>query len=226
MGFTTSGGPRGLGQFTDAAATRADFNKLLSIVAEVANRRVGTAAEREALPAAKCFVGLEWEETDMGRTVVWSGATDGWTPVVPKRFETRFRRSDGALVVNNGTTQMRFETSGRVDTLGCTVGSDANGAFVSVPQPGLYWVTAELPMAFSQQAWGGIDIGVTPGPATILAGAAGEFPVPANSYALGAASRLIHVPTSTAKLYVYLNTSASGAMRDPGGVLRVVRGGR
>lgn len=75
----------------------------------------------------------------------------GWRPAhwglakVSRPYAVHYmRRSDGALQYNNGTTNFRWEGAVSVNTLGLTFGSDANGAYFTVPVPGLYRVSAEF----------------------------------------------------------------------------------
>jgi hypothetical protein len=80
VGYTSTGGPKGLGVVTDSARTVADLNQIIALLGEVGNTRVGTTGERDALPAAKLYTGLTFVNTTTGTVERYVGG--GWKVIL------------------------------------------------------------------------------------------------------------------------------------------------
>lgn len=110
-------------------------------------RNVNSEAERDAIYPSP-VAGNKVYRLDQNFTEVYL-AGFGWRPAhwglakVSRPYAVHYmRRSDGALSYNNGSTGFRWEGAVSVNTLGLTFGSDSNGAYFTVPVPGLYHVSA------------------------------------------------------------------------------------
>lgn len=79
MGYSTSGGPNGLGTFNNTPSTTADLNQLVTLIALVGNGQVGTSTERATLTGAQLYNGLLWSETDTGHLMLYNGSA--WVSV-------------------------------------------------------------------------------------------------------------------------------------------------
>lgn len=81
-----------------APTLRADHNALADYVFDVANRKAGTAAERNALTGSDVWPGLEFYETDSGATYLRT-ATNTWKLV----SDFTMAIPTGAALPQNGT---------------------------------------------------------------------------------------------------------------------------
>lgn len=113
MGYTTSGGSRGLGSFTDTPSTVADLDQLATLIAQVGNRRVLTTTDRDALSGAKLYKGLEIYNTTTDTIEIYNGSMfkpwasewRTWSPSTtiaigsggPASASTRYRYENGRI---------------------------------------------------------------------------------------------------------------------------------
>ncbi|WP_442575860.1 hypothetical protein ACSBPH_01535 [Microbacterium sp. F51-2R] len=82
MGWSSSGGPKGLGSATNTPSTQADFDKMIELIALMGNFRGGVSeAERDAITGDALFAGLLVYNTTKTRLEVWDGS--GWDIVWP-----------------------------------------------------------------------------------------------------------------------------------------------
>lgn len=124
MGYSTNGGPKGLGNITDAASTAADMNKLIALIGEVGNHRVGSTSERDALTGAKLYEGLLWGNTTTGAIERRTGS--GWKVVVyPDSGEVEVGRAAGWTASVTPTLRTR---SGYASVNGRISGESSAGA--------------------------------------------------------------------------------------------------
>lgn len=80
MGYTTTGGPKGLGQFNTTPQTVADLNKLVELIARVGNFLGAVSeSERDAITGGALYEGLMLLNTTSGRVESYDGA--GWEPI-------------------------------------------------------------------------------------------------------------------------------------------------
>lgn len=177
----------------------------------------GTSTQRETFkPYA--LEGDHWQDTDgLGVEHVFRGGS--WDVGLPPLFRATFRRSDGAQIVNSGTTAMKWESI-EANTLGLTTGADANGAFVTVPEAGLYAISIDLPVSFSGAAWANLGIGASG--ATTIEGASSELNIQSGFGRLIVPSHVLFIPLTTTKIWVSLNSNAAGTMRLDG-TIRITR---
>jgi hypothetical protein len=79
MGYSPTGGPKGLGSFNDTPQTAADLNKLRDLLALMGNYRGATTeAERDAITGAARFDGLAVFNQNTGEINVWSEDAFDW----------------------------------------------------------------------------------------------------------------------------------------------------
>lgn len=144
MAHTTSGGPKGLGQFNSTPTTQADFNKLLDLIAERGNFRVGLASDRASLTGGALYDGLKFYETDTDKTyqrvggswiAVNKGTTASGTSVTPV-VGSGFTLSANALFTRAGFLLGTIDWAKTSGTLGhadviCTLPSGARPPFES-----------------------------------------------------------------------------------------------
>lgn len=79
MGYSTSGGPNGLGTFNNTPSTTSDLQQLVALIAQQGNTRVGTSTARTSLSGAQLYAGLLWAETDTG--TLWQYTGSAWVSV-------------------------------------------------------------------------------------------------------------------------------------------------
>jgi len=80
MGYSTSGGPKGLGVFNVTAQTAADLNKLLELIARLGNFYGGIPeSQRDAITGDALYEGLLVFNTDSGALEMYDGS--GWASV-------------------------------------------------------------------------------------------------------------------------------------------------
>lgn len=79
MGYTTTGGPKGLGVVTDSNTPLSDFNKMIELIARVGNLRVGTTAARDLLSGDALYEGLHYLNTTTDVLEFYTGS--GWAAV-------------------------------------------------------------------------------------------------------------------------------------------------
>lgn len=111
MGYTASGGPKGLGVFNNSPQTVADLNQLRDLIATVGNYRgTLTEAQRDAITGAALYTGLLVYNTTAsklqmytgaGWSSVWSPATAVGTSVTPAAG-TGFTLSNNQLYMRDG----------------------------------------------------------------------------------------------------------------------------
>ena len=110
MGFTASGGPRGLGVFNTTPKTASDLNKLVELIGRVGNYRGPlTETERDAISGDALYDGLMVYNTtagaleiraDGGWEAIWAPATSPGS-VVPVAG-ANFTLSNNNLFIRNG----------------------------------------------------------------------------------------------------------------------------
>jgi len=100
MGYTASGGPKGLGVFNNTPQTTADLNQLIELIARVGNY-LGpiTEAERDALTGPALYAGLMAHNTTANTLEFYTGS--GWlvvwrAPVNTSRF-VRTTQNDSSV---------------------------------------------------------------------------------------------------------------------------------
>lgn len=80
MGWTSTGGPKGLGSATSTPSTVADFDKMIELIAQQGNYRGPvTEAERDAIAGDALYEGLMVYNTTAGTIEVFGGS--GWDVV-------------------------------------------------------------------------------------------------------------------------------------------------
>lgn len=106
MGYTTTGGVKGLGQFNNTPQTTADLNKLLELIGKMGNYRGAmTEGERDLILGADRFDGLMVFNQSSGRINVWSDDLfDWWDPTsedtyYPDSFGAGWSAASGYPVV-------------------------------------------------------------------------------------------------------------------------------
>lgn len=118
MGYSSSGGPNGLGQFNNTPSTTSDLNQLVTLIAQMGNGRVGTNSARTTLTGAGLYAGLMWAETDTSTLWMYTGSawlqiyqgdTD-WQTLSPLTGFTAlespaYRLKNGILYLRGGFTQ-------------------------------------------------------------------------------------------------------------------------
>lgn len=143
MGYSGSGGPKGLGVITDSNTPLSDLTKVIELIGRVGNYRGPlTEAERDAIAGAELYEGLLAYNLDTGVLEKYDGT--GWVPasgVTQGSYTPTLSRA----VVGNGTLQSVWSKSGDLVTvqgsfiLGSTSSiSAASGAAtvgVSLPFP-------------------------------------------------------------------------------------------
>jgi len=110
MGYSTSGGPDGLGVFNNTPATTSDFNQVIAVIAMMGNTQKGVAADRDAISGDQLYPGLLFTYTDRalvqfydgsGWVTLWKGATAVGSSVTPVAG-SGFTLSNNALFTRNG----------------------------------------------------------------------------------------------------------------------------
>lgn len=174
---------------------------------------VGPSTDRVALSnEGIAKTGDHWQDTDGLKLLRVYRGGGSWTPPVPPRFRAKFRRSDGALLVNNGVTAMRWQSVDE-NSLGCEYNADASGAYVTVPEPGIYAISGSVPIDFPSPVWLAMDFGA--GGGTIIEGAAAETNVQ-SGFARPVANRVLHIPLTTTRIGISMISNAAGVMRTDG----------
>lgn len=79
MGYSSSGGPNGLGVFNTTPSTTSDLNQGVALIAQQGNSRVGTSTARTSLSGAQLYDGLLWAETDTD--TLWQYTGSAWVSV-------------------------------------------------------------------------------------------------------------------------------------------------
>jgi hypothetical protein len=80
MGWSSSGGPKGLGTFNNTPGTVSDFNKARDLVALMGNYRGAvTETERDAITGDSLYAGLMVNNTTQGTLEMYDGS--GWEAV-------------------------------------------------------------------------------------------------------------------------------------------------
>jgi hypothetical protein len=80
MGYSSSGGPKGLGVILDSNTPLADLTKLIELIARVGNYYGGvTEAERDDITGDALYTGLLVFNTDADALELWDGS--GWETV-------------------------------------------------------------------------------------------------------------------------------------------------
>lgn len=76
MGYTSSGGPDGLGVITNTPSTTSDLNQLIALIARMGNYRKGDQAVRDAITGDELYEGLLFYRTDGNHLEQYDGS--GW----------------------------------------------------------------------------------------------------------------------------------------------------
>lgn len=86
MGYSSSGGPKGLGVVSSTPSTAADFNQVIALIAQMGNFRGSlTEAERDAISGAALYAGLLVFNSTVGTLEKYSGS--GWDVIwIPARL--------------------------------------------------------------------------------------------------------------------------------------------
>lgn len=151
MGYTTTGGPKGLGQFNNTPQTTADLNKLRDLIALMGNFRGSvTESERDSITGDARYDGLMVFNVEAGQLEVWSDdLADWWSPMSPAIFGPE---TMGPNWSESSAYPILFRIVGdRVDIEGAATLS-AGGAFTNI----LTVPTAAIPSA---QRWVGTVFG-------------------------------------------------------------------
>lgn len=104
MGYSGSGGPKGLGVFNNTPQTTADLNQLVTLIAQMGNYRGQvTGAQRDAITGSALYAGLMVFNSDTGALERYTGS--GWDQVIPApgsanvALETGWQNQDQVLKV-------------------------------------------------------------------------------------------------------------------------------
>lgn len=108
MGYTGSGGPKGLGVFTNAAQTVSDLNQLVALIARGGNLRVETTAGRDAITGAALYEGLHVYNTTLDQLEMYTGS--GWA-VVWHDWKTYTPTTTN---ISGGTIAAKYKRDGNV----------------------------------------------------------------------------------------------------------------
>lgn len=151
--------------------------------------------------------GAQGFRVDLGVPVTRFGGS--WSSV-PPLFSGRMRRSDGALVINGGAALTGLKWQGvDTNTLNGATGADSNGAYVTVPDPGVYEVSFSLPVDTTGFTVAAINGGV------LLAGIlADEINIGSGFARLKMSARLYL--TANERLWVSIRSNTGGTMRADG----------
>jgi hypothetical protein len=79
MGYTSTGGTKGLGVFNDTPSTVADLNQLRDLIARQGNFRVETTGSRDAIPAGQLYEGLTIYNSTSKSVETYTGS--GWLAI-------------------------------------------------------------------------------------------------------------------------------------------------
>jgi hypothetical protein len=79
MGYSSSGGPKGLGTFNNTPTTTADLQQLVTLIARMGNLRVETETNRDAINGAALYEGLHVYNLTTHQTEYYNGS--GWVGV-------------------------------------------------------------------------------------------------------------------------------------------------
>lgn len=120
MGYTASGGPKGLGVFTNTPQTVADLNKLVELIARMGNYRGPvTTAERDAITGTALYEGLLVYNTTTDQLEVYSGSgwvlvwkyDTGWQPITLNPGWSAYLGETPRYRVKNGMLQLAGRAS-------------------------------------------------------------------------------------------------------------------
>lgn len=125
----------------------------------------------------------------------------------------QFTRSDGQLVVNNGTTLMRM-TFTHNDYDGVSIVSDGNGGNVTNLPVGDYSIYVSTPLSINS-GWLNLNVGVSSG-VTNLGPLVSEQLTERNGYTRLNLDTALRVTKTNTKIWVFMNTTVSGTMREKG----------
>lgn len=76
MGYTSSGGPKGLGAVTDSNTPLSDFNQIIALIARVGGVQGGTQTDRDAISGGALYRGLLFSYSDKDQVDRYDGT--GW----------------------------------------------------------------------------------------------------------------------------------------------------
>jgi hypothetical protein len=119
MGYSASGGPKGLGVFNNTPQTAADLNQLVALIARGGNYRGPlTEAERDAISGAALFAGLMVYNTTKSQLEIFTGA--GWQLIWNDTGWQTLPLASGWTVESGDTPQYRVRAGylsfrGRLD---------------------------------------------------------------------------------------------------------------
>lgn len=119
MGYSASGGPKGLGAFNNIPQTAADLNQLVALVARGGNYRGPvTEAERDAISGAALFAGLMVYNTTKSQLEIFNGS--GWVLIWNDTGWQDLPLASGWTVESGDTPQYRVRAGylsfrGRLD---------------------------------------------------------------------------------------------------------------
>lgn len=109
MGYSSSGGPNGLGVITDSNTPLSDLTKLIELIGRVGNMRVETTTTRDAISGGALYDGLGVYNTTLDAYQVYNGT--GWVTVwaaagapgsITPTPAASYTLSSGALFLRNG----------------------------------------------------------------------------------------------------------------------------
>lgn len=109
MGYTSTGGPKGRGQFNNTPQTTADLNKGLELLATYGNYMGAVSeSERDLISGAALYEGLMVYNETSGTLEIYDGS--GWSGVYGPT--TAYSASPSGLTLGNGTISARYARQG------------------------------------------------------------------------------------------------------------------
>lgn len=106
MGYSSSGGPDGLGVFNNSPSTTADFNQLVALIALMGNTQKGVQADRDAIAGGQLYDGLLFTYTDKVQIDVYMG---GWQTLI----HDWVTYTPTATNISGGTLTARYRRIGK-----------------------------------------------------------------------------------------------------------------
>lgn len=79
MGYSSSGGPDGLGVVNNTPSTTSDFNQLIALIAMMGNVQKGVEADRDGISGDQLYAGLLFTYTDKAQVELYDGS--GWVVI-------------------------------------------------------------------------------------------------------------------------------------------------
>lgn len=136
MGYSASGGPKGLGTFNSTPQTVADLTKLVELIARMGNYRGAvTASERDLITGGALYNGLLIYNTTDGTVEIFNGSA--WV-VLLRLIRPMLKVVGGGQSCANSTFTTLTWTSAEIET----VEMWSSGTNIVIPVDGIYRVSA------------------------------------------------------------------------------------